>query len=58
VIIMTKRIECRSPTPLENLDVKVLLEHIKPFLETCRLTPDSDTYLRFHPKLQAVIDKL
>jgi hypothetical protein len=55
---MTKRIECRSPTPLESLEVKTLLEHIKPFLETCRLTPDSDTYLKFHPKLQQVIDKL
>jgi hypothetical protein len=55
---MSKKLQIRAETPLENLDVKALVTEIKGFLETCRLTPDSDTYLRFHPKLQAVIDKL
>ena len=51
-------IQFRSTTTLAPLDVKTLVEELKGFLETCRLTPDSDIYLKFHPKLQQVIEKL
>jgi hypothetical protein len=55
---MSKKLQIRAETPLENVDLKALVTEIKGFLETCRLTADSDVYLKFHPKLAQVIDKL
>ena len=51
-------IQFRSTTTLAPLDVKTLVEELKGFLETCRLTAASDTYLKYHPRLQQVIEKL
>ena len=55
---MSKKLQIRADTPLENPDLKVLVTELKGFLETCRLTPKSDTYLEYHPKLAQVIEKL
>jgi hypothetical protein len=55
---MSKKLQIRAETPLESKDVKVLVTKIKDFLETCRLTPKSDTYLEFNKDLAQVIDKL
>lgn len=48
----------RLDTPLSTSEIKVLVKGIKSFLETCRLTPDAKTYLKYNPEFAQVIEKL
>jgi hypothetical protein len=54
----THPIRTRVPDTLTARDIHVLVKNLRSFLETCRLTPDAKTYLKFNPDFAQVIEKL
>jgi hypothetical protein len=54
----THSVRTRVPASLNTEDVNVLVRDLKPFLETCRLTPESDAFLKFNQRFAQVIEKL
>ena len=54
----THSVRTRVPDHLTQEDVNVLVRDLKPFLETCRLTPDAKAFLRINSRFAEVIEKL
>ena len=54
----THSVRTRVPDALNAEDVNVLIHDLKAFLETCRLTSESDAFLKFNSRFAQVIEKL
>ena len=54
----TNKIQFYTDVSLSNKEAQLLVEKLAGFLATCRLTSESDAYLKYNPQFQVVLDKL
>jgi hypothetical protein len=54
----TNKIQFYTDLNLSNKETQLLVEKLAGFLATCRLTTESDAYLKYNESFQKVLDKL